>query len=259
MSIYDYVSEHYSKPVSVVHASLTLEEALLEVSGLGARRLVVESAGRIIGVAEPFTIVEALAAGVDLSRVRVSSLRLTEPVTITPYTRVYEAILTMLSRETTTLLVTDSGGPVGIFTSWDAIAAIEKGDIEEPILSFGPPMRRVASPWTPLGEAVRIMAARGTTSLVLTESGIPSAVLSLRSIISHLLSGGALSSHSVAASDPLKAFITPEATVSEAAEAMTDSWSEAAAIVAAGRLIGVVTETDILVMAGASIKKLISG
>ena len=103
------------------------------------------------------------------------------------------------------------------------------------------------------------MAARGTTSLVLTESGVPSAMLSLRGIIGHLLSGGALSSHSVAASDPLKAFISPEATVSEAAEVMADSWSEAAAIVAAGRLIGVVTETDILAMAGASIKKVAGG
>jgi len=255
LSIFDRVADHYSKPLTVVQASSTVEDALREVVELGARRLVVEAAGRIVGVVEPLTLVDALAAGVDFSRARVSSLKLAPPVAVDPEARVVEAVELMVERGVTTLIVEAGGEPVGLFTSWDAVAAFEPGDIEEPVLSFGPLSRRTASPWAPLAEAVKVMAARKATALVLSEAGVPSGLLSLRGVISHLLSGGTLASHSMDVADPLKAVAPSDVTVSEAAEAMATSWNEAAAITAHGRLVGVVTEEDVMVMTVEAVRR----
>ncbi len=248
MSIFDRVAEHYSRPLTVVQASSTVEDALREVVELGARRLVVEAAGRVVGLVEPLTLVDALAAGVDFTRARVSGLRLSPPITVEPDARVIEAVELMVERGVTALIVEKGGEPLGLFTSWDAVAAFEPGDLEEPLLAFGPPARRTVSPWALLSEAVKVMAARKATALVLSEGGVPSGLLSLRGVLSHLLSGGTLASHSMDVADPLKAVVPSDSTVSEAAEAMATSWNEAAAITAHGRLIGVITEEDILVM-----------
>ncbi len=153
------------------------------------------------------------------------------------------------------MIVEAGGRPLGLFTSWDAVAAFEQGDLEEPILSFGPPSRRTTSPWTPLSEAVKVMAARKATALILSETGVPSGLLSLRGVISHLLAGGTMASHAMDVADPLKAVVPSDATVSEAAEAMATSWNEAAAMTAHGRLVGVITEEDIIVMTVEAIRR----
>jgi arabinose-5-phosphate isomerase len=116
---------HRDERVPAVRGDVVLREALVEMSrqGLGMTA-VVDDDGRVTGIFTDGDLRRALDRGVDVRTVRVDTVMIAGPVTVTPDLLAAEALALMESRKINALLVTGADGRlVGALNMHDLLRA----------------------------------------------------------------------------------------------------------------------------------------
>ena len=179
------------------------------------------------------------------------------PLAFSPETPLSEALAVMRGQRTSAVVIVVDDRPVGIFTERDALALIvrEAYDPDAPLGRLMTPNPITVPPELSFAEGYARMAAEGIRHLVVVD-----AVDRLRGVLSETDFAQALGTEELLipravgdlmTRDPVS--LPPQATLAEALRLMNERRISSVLVVAAGRVLGIITERDAVRLAGATL------
>ncbi len=253
MPLFSPIVEYMTPDPVTIRAEEPLTDAAIIMDSMHFRHLPVIRRGVVVGVVTVDSVIEeVLRAGGLPSAVRVERARLAPPVWLEPNSRIADAAWVMVSKGVDVVLVGSQGSLRGILTSRDILRALVGEDVESPagrIMDEGIP---TASPATTVRTALEQMTWSGYRHVLLTSpEGVVLGVFSSRDGLSMILARGsdALNARLVEAVTGHVYAVDPGAPGSEVVQAMAERDIGVLPVVAAGKLLGAVTEWGLLKLA----------
>lgn len=253
MPLFSPVSEYMTRDPVTVRSRDPVSDAAILMDSMHFRHLPVVGEGGVVGVATIDLVVgEALASGGLVPATPIGRARLAPAVWVEPGARVWEAARLMASRGVDAVLVGSQGSLRGILTGRDVLRALVGETLGLPAASLMDPGIPTASPEARVRSALEQMAWSGYRHVVVTgRGGVALGVFSVRDGLSLLLSRGPQSLEA-SLSESIAGHVyavDPGASGEEAVEAMAERDIGVLPVVAAGRLLGAVTEWGLVRLA----------
>ncbi|MGC8555615.1 MAG: CBS domain-containing protein [Conexivisphaera sp.] len=233
---------HWIRPDSL------LEEAAVLMIYRRARHLPVGSGGAaeaILSIRDIGRVM--LERGEAWRAVRVIDAATSPPISLGASSSVADAVRQMASRYVGSVLVEDGGLTTGIVTEKDLVRLASDVDVRSRVYEAMTLDPRVAEPDTAVRDALRTMISGSFRHLPITSGGRTVGITSMRDLV-YMITEGRLS-----LGDPVRPAVThdpvtidPLATASEAARTMSSKDVGSLLVVDAGRLVGILTERDIV-------------
>lgn len=246
MPLFSPVVEYMTPDPVTVRVGDPLTDAAVLMDSMHFRHLPVVREGVVVGVVTIDSVIEeALRARGLPSAVTVERVRLAPPVWLEPNSRIVDAARLMASSGVDVVLVGSQGSLRGILTSRDVLRALVGEDVGLPagrLMDEGIP---TASPGSTVRTALEQMAWSGYRHVLVTSAeGVVLGVFSVRDGLSMIVSRGsaALDASLAEAVTGHVYAIDPGAPGSEVVQAMAERDIGVLPVVAAGRLLGAVTE-----------------
>lgn len=250
------LSSVLGKPVSTIMSrslywlgpSAMLDEAARLMTERRVRHVPIggpEKADGIISIRDVAKII--LEAGGDWASRSVERLISRPPVSIDPRWSIGGAASKMKIEKTGSLLVEEKERPVGIITEKDIVHALRGVRMEGRVYSLMTLKPATVEQDTNLADSLRLMVTGGFRHAPVVSEGRLIGILSIRNVVDMLTSGEAMFStpvFKVMTHDPIT--IDSVAGVDEAVALIVAKDVGSLPVVDAGRLVGILTERDIV-------------
>ncbi len=185
---HSHVSDVMTTSILTISPEAFMDDAVRIMGERHVGSLIVTKGEMPVGiVTERDLLTKVMAAGRDLSQVKVNEVWSTRLITVNPSDTIKEAARTMMKQKGR-LVVLKNGRAVGIITASDLIKAPK---VPQPSLTVDEVMTKKveAVDWeTPIKEATKMMGQMRIGSVLVNESGKPAGIFTERDLITKVLS-----------------------------------------------------------------------